>query len=116
MEQTLPQWLDILLSVLILFGAAFAFIGSFGLAKLSSFLMRLHGPTKATTLGVGCVLVSSAMFFSATQTGISVREVLVAGFLFLTAPLSAMMLARAAAKLDESSKPPELPDNSAKRS
>ena len=106
-----PQWLDPLLTGLILFGVAFALIGSFGLARLSSFLLRLHGPTKASTMGVGCVLISSALFFSATESGFSVREVLVAGFLFSTAPLSAMILARAAAKLDASSKPPPEPQD-----
>ena len=106
---TLPFWLDLLLTALVLVGALFALIGSFGLARLSTFLMRLHGPTKATTLGVGCVCVASALFFSVTEPGFSVREVLVAGFLFLTAPLSAMMLARAAAKLDTSSAPPPQP-------
>ena len=110
MPEALLQALDALLSVLILLGAAFALIGSFGLARLSTFLLRLHGPTKATTLGVGCVLASSALFFSVTESGISLREVLVAAFLFLTAPLSAMILARAAAALDDSSKPPPAPD------
>ena len=45
--------LEYLLSFLILTGAAFTFIGSLGLLRLKDFYMRLHGPTKATTLGVG---------------------------------------------------------------
>ena len=106
-----PQWLDILLTVLLLTGATFALVGSFGLAKLSAFLLRLHGPTKATTLGVGCILASSALFFSAVEPGVSIREILIAGFLFLTAPLSAMMLARAAVRLDDANKPPPAPDS-----
>ena len=101
--------LDVLLAGLILFGAAFALVGSFGLARLSTFLLRLHGPTKATTLGVGCVLLCSALYFSTVEAGMSIREVLIAAFLFLTAPLSAMMLARAAAKLDENNRPPPEP-------
>ena len=92
-------------------GAVFALVGSFGLARLSAFLLRLHGPTKATTLGVGCILASSALFFSITEPGVSIREILVAGFLFLTAPLSAMMLARAAATLDDANKPPPEPES-----
>jgi glycosyltransferase involved in cell wall biosynthesis len=51
--------IDILLSLLILTGAIFTFIGSLGLARLQDFYTRLHGPTKATTLGVGCLLVAS---------------------------------------------------------
>lgn len=111
MTQAIAPWIDVLLTVLVLVGATFALIGSFALVRLSRFLLRLHGPTKATTLGVGCILASSALFFSVTGTGISMREILIAAFLFLTAPLSAMMLARAAASLDDGDKPPPQPED-----
>ncbi len=52
--------LDYFLSFLILTGAVFTFIGSLGLARLRDFYTRLHGPTKATTLGVGSLLIASA--------------------------------------------------------
>ena len=103
---TLPTWLDIFLSFLVLAGAAFSLIGSYGLAKLSSFLLRVHGPTKSTTLGVGCILVSSAVWFSATSDQLTLRELLIAIFLFITAPVSAQLLTRAAAKLDARLRPP----------
>ena len=106
MVEDLPAWLDLLLSLLVLAGAGFSLIGSYGLAKLSSFLLRLHGPTKSTTLGVGCVLLSSALWFSATGDNLSIRELLVAVFLFMTAPVSAQLLAQAAAKRDSSLRPP----------
>jgi multicomponent K+:H+ antiporter subunit G len=102
---SLPLWLDTLLSALVLAGAAFALVGSWGLAKLSSFLRRLHGPTKATTLGVGCVLIASALYFSFARGGLSLHELLITLFLFLTAPVSAHMLAKAALKLDASERP-----------
>ena len=91
--------IDILLSVLILTGAIFTFIGSLGLARLRDFYTRLHGPTKATTLGVGCLLIASALYFSARMEGISLHEVLVTLFLFITAPVSAHLLAKAALHL-----------------
>ncbi|MFP4639882.1 MAG: Na+/H+ antiporter subunit G [Guyparkeria sp.] len=85
---------DLIISFLILFGAAFVLLGSLGLAKLPSFFMRLHGPTKASTLGVGSILLASAIYFS-TRGGLSVHEVLILVFLFLTAPISALLMARA---------------------
>ena len=91
--------LDTLLSVLILTGAVFTFIGSLGLARLRDFYTRLHGPTKATTLGVGSLLVASALYFSTRGEGVSLHEVLVTLFLFITAPVSAHLLARAALHL-----------------
>jgi multicomponent K+:H+ antiporter subunit G len=102
---SLPLWLDVLLSALVLAGATFALVGSWGLAKLSSFLKRLHGPTKATTLGVGCVLIASALYFIFAREGVSLHELLITLFLFLTAPVSAHMLAKAALKLDVSERP-----------
>lgn len=87
---------EALLSLLILAGAAFTFIGSLGLVRLPDFFMRLHGPTKATTLGVGCLLVASSIFFSVTGDGLSLHELLVTLFLVITAPISAHLLAKAA--------------------
>lgn len=91
--------MDILLSLLVLAGALFVFIGSLGLARLNDFYTRLHGPTKATTLGVGCLLIASAMYFSLRNEGVSLHEVLVTLFLFITAPVSAHLLAKAALHL-----------------
>ena len=90
---------DILLSILILTGAIFTFIGSLGLARLRDFYTRLHGPTKATTLGVGCLLIASTLFFSVRDEGVSLHEVLVTLFLFITTPVSAHLLAKAALHL-----------------
>jgi multicomponent K+:H+ antiporter subunit G len=83
-------------AVLIVLGALFVLLGSIGLARLPDFLDRLHGPTKATTLGVGSLLMASAIFFSSRETGISVHELAIAFFLFLTAPVTAHLLAKAA--------------------
>jgi len=91
--------IDLLLSVLILTGAIFTFIGSLGLARLQDFYTRLHGPTKATTLGVGCLLIASALYFSIREDGVSLHEVLITLFLFITAPVSAHLLAKAALHL-----------------
>lgn len=87
---------EIMLSFLVLAGAVFTFIGSLGLVRFVDFYTRLHGPTKATTLGVGCLLVASSIFFSITGVGLSLHEVLVSLFLFITAPISAHLLAKAA--------------------
>jgi multicomponent K+:H+ antiporter subunit G len=92
--------LEILLSVLVVAGGVFTFIGSLGLVRLQDFYTRLHGPTKATTLGVGCLLVASSVYFSVTGEGLSLHELLVSLFLFITAPISAHLLARAALHLE----------------
>ncbi|CDI02589.1 MAG: Na+/H+ antiporter subunit G [Candidatus Competibacter denitrificans] len=108
--------LDILLSLLILAGALFTFIGSLGLVRLPDFYMRLHAPTKATTLGVGSLLIASALYFSTHDEGVSLHEALVTMFLFITAPVSAHLLSKAALHLKLRSLAELLPDEQAARS
>lgn len=90
---------EALVAALIVLGATFTLIGSLGLARFRDFYTRLHGPTKATTLGVGALLIASVVFFSVRGEGLSVQEVLVTLFLFITAPVSAHLLAKAALHL-----------------
>lgn len=85
---------EILLSGLLILGGAFGLIGSYGLLKLKDPMQRLHAPTKATTIGVGAALVVSALDLLLEGKGITWQEILVALFLFLTAPLSALYLAK----------------------
>jgi multicomponent K+:H+ antiporter subunit G len=87
---------EALTSFLIVVGGAFALLGSIGLARLPDFLTRLHGPTKATTLGVGALLVGSMIHLNTLGHGFSLRELAITLFLFITAPVSAHMLAKVA--------------------
>lgn len=107
----LPLWLDWLLAALLLAGTAFSLVGSWGLARLSDFYKRLHGPTKATTLGVGCVLLVSASWFSIARGTVSWHEGLITLFLFLTAPVSAHLLVKAALRLAPPAERPPPPPN-----
>jgi len=89
-------WLaDILLSLLLVIGAIFALIGSFGLIKLQDTMQRLHAPTKATTVGVGAALITSMGAFALFHGKISWHELLITLFLLLTAPITANLLAKA---------------------
>ncbi|MAX34009.1 multisubunit potassium/proton antiporter, PhaG subunit [Onishia taeanensis] len=87
-------FLEGLISVLLIAGGAFAFIGSLGMAHLRDFYMRLHGPTKATTLGIGCMLSASMIYFGVTKGEPVMQEMLITLFLFITAPVSAHLLAK----------------------
>jgi multicomponent K+:H+ antiporter subunit G len=92
----MPFALEALVSALLLIGSSFALIGSIGLARLPDAYARLHGPTKATTLGVGSTLLASSIFWTARGEAVSLHEILVAAFLVLTAPVSAHLLAKVA--------------------
>jgi multicomponent K+:H+ antiporter subunit G len=88
--------IEFLIAFFLITGACFALIGSIGLVRFPDVFTRLHGPTKATTLGVGGTLLGAIIFLTAYAPGVSLREILIAVFLFLTAPVSAHLLARAA--------------------
>ncbi|MCB4823352.1 Na+/H+ antiporter subunit G [Roseicella aerolata] len=88
--------MEILVSLLILVGGAFALLGSVGLARLPDFFMRLHGPTKATTLGVGSVVLAALVHGGLGEEGGGLRELAITLFLFITAPVTAHLLSKAA--------------------
>jgi multicomponent K+:H+ antiporter subunit G len=85
---------ELLASALIVLGAGFALIGSWGLVRLPSLMERLHGPTKASTLGLGAMLVGSIVYFQLVRGTWTTHELLVSLFLFVTAPVSANMIAK----------------------
>ena len=92
----MAEWLEILVSSILIIGGFFVFIGSFGLLKLPDFFTRLHGPTKATTLGIGAVLIASMIITTVRDGQLSIHELVISVFLLITAPISAHMLAKAA--------------------
>ena len=99
----------ITLVVLLAAGSFFILVGSLGLVKLSDFFKRLHAPTKASTLGVGCVLLASVGYHFFLGDDPQPRELLITAFLFITAPISAHMMAKAALSLMMDERP-QLPD------
>jgi len=92
----MSQFAEYIISALLVLGGAFTLIGAIGLARLPDFYTRLHGPTKATTLGVGAIMLSSVVYFSSHGQGLGISEILITVFLLMTAPVSANMLAKAA--------------------
>ncbi len=87
---------EYLISALLLLGGAFVLIGSLGINKLPDIYTRLHGPTKATTLGMAAILVAANIYFSLSQPGWHVKEILISVFLFITAPIGSYMLIKVA--------------------
>jgi multicomponent K+:H+ antiporter subunit G len=92
----MATWLELLIAICLLGGAAFALVGAIGIVKLPDLFTRLHGPTKSSTLGVGGIMLGTLLYFSAIGDGLSLRELLLALFLFITAPVSAHLVAKAA--------------------
>lgn len=102
-------------AALLVIAAFFMLVGAIGLVRLPDFFMRLHAPTKASTLGVGGVLVAS-MIVSAFQGRAGIAELLITLFVFVTAPVSANLMAQAALHLQLKSLAPTPKDAVPERS
>ena len=91
----MDQFFEILVSALLVIGGLFGFVGSYGLVKLPEPMTRLHAPTKSATLGVGGELLASMIYFAWFGDAPSLHELLITLFIFLTAPVTGLMIAKA---------------------
>jgi multicomponent K+:H+ antiporter subunit G len=103
-EQLHWAWQASIAATLVI-GGVFTLVGVVGMLRFPDFYMRLHAPTKATTLGVGGLLIAS-MAFNWARGSYLPHELLITLFLFVTAPVSANLLAKAALHLRVPSKAP----------
>lgn len=88
------MFVEILVSGFLVIGGIFGLIGSLGLLKLGDTMQRLHAPTKATTLGVGGVLIASMLYMLLVKEHLSFHELMITLFLFLTAPIATLFIAQ----------------------
>ncbi len=105
----LPGWAAVPVALLLLLGAGLGLTGSIGLLRLRSFYERVHAPTLATTLGIGCILLASMLTFTVLQGRAVLHEVLIAVFMVVTTPVTLMLLARAALHRDRTEGDPAVP-------
>jgi multicomponent K+:H+ antiporter subunit G len=108
-ELAVPTWAAAPAALLLILGGALALTGSIGLLRMRDFFARMHPPAMGTTLGLGCVLIASMLVSSARVDRPIVHELVITLFVFITSPVSAMTLMRAAVQrtrvnIDESVK------------
>lgn len=97
---SLPVWISLPVTLLLLLGSLIVLIGTIGLVRLPHFYQRIHGPAITVTLGAGCILIASMLFFTALQSRLVIHELLITAFILLTAPVVAMLLMRTAVYRD----------------
>ncbi|TKW66656.1 MAG: Na+/H+ antiporter subunit G [Paracoccus denitrificans] len=85
---------EIIVTALLVISGIFGFVGSYGLVKLPEPMTRLHAPTKAATLGVGAVLIASMIYLAWFKSHLSWHELMITLFVFLTAPVTGLMIAK----------------------
>lgn len=97
---TLPLWLSIPITLFLLLGGLIILIGALGLLRLPNFYQRIHGPAITITFGAGSILIASMLYFSGIQSRPVIHELLITAFVFMTAPVTSMLIMRAAVYRD----------------
>ena len=85
---------EILTSILFLLGSIFSLVAAVGMFRLPDIMTRMHAATKAGTLGAGLILIGEAVYFF--EIAITLKVIATILFLFLTAPVAAHLISRAA--------------------
>jgi multicomponent Na+:H+ antiporter subunit G len=80
--------------LLILLGASLLLLASVGVVRMPDLFTRMQTASKASTLGVACMLLAAAVHFS--NVSVTSRALAAVTFFFLTAPVTAHLIARAA--------------------
>lgn len=86
--------LQIASGLLLIAGATFSLLAAIGVLRFPDFYTRMHAASKAGTAGAGLALIAIACHSG--DAGVATRAVAGIVFLFMTAPISAHLLARAA--------------------
>lgn len=93
---SLPLWVTIPGTVLLVLGGLTTLIGSVGLLRLRDFFARMHGPSMTNTVGAGAVLLASMLTSSALMGRPSLHELLIALCVLMSAPVTSILLVQAA--------------------
>ena len=88
--------IGILGALLVLAGALLALLAAVGVLRLPDVFTRMQASTKASTLGLGCLLAGLVLLHPGTE--VVIRAGSIAAFIMLTVPVSAHAIARAAAR------------------
>lgn len=85
---------DVLAAALLLVGVATALLAAVGLLRMPDVFTRMSATSKASTLVKMCVFLAIAIEFD--DLGVAARALAAVAFVFLTAPLAAHAIGRAA--------------------
>lgn len=84
---------DVITAVLMLAGAVFALLAAIGLLRMPDVFTRMQSSTKASTLGLGCLLAGTALQLGDLAS--IIRAASIGAFVLLTLPVSSHVIARA---------------------
>ena len=94
--ESIPAWAALPTAFLLILGGTIVVVGAMGLMRLPSFYHRIHGPAITITLGAGCLLIASMIYFTVLKSRPVIHELIITLFVLMTAPVVAMLIMRAA--------------------
>jgi multicomponent K+:H+ antiporter subunit G len=93
---SLPLWVTVPGTLLLVLGGLTTLVGTFGLLRLGDFFARMHGASMTNTVGAGAVLIVSMLTSSALMGRPSLHELLITVSVVMSAPMTSIMLVQAA--------------------
>ena len=90
--------IDTVTAILWVAGSAFALLAAIGVMRMPDVFTRMQASTKASTLGLGCLLIGAGLQLG--DFGSFIRVVSIGAFILLTTPVAAHVIARAAYRGD----------------
>ncbi len=92
----MPAGAEIVVAALLVASGVVVLVAALGLWRLPDFFLRMHAPALASTLAAWVVTLASIVHFSSRGTGLSLHVWLIIIVLSITAPVTTIVLARAA--------------------
>lgn len=105
----IPEWLQLVIGLVVLAGALVTFLGTIGLVRWATFYQRIHAPTLGTSFGAALILLASSIYSSFALGRPVLHEVLILVFILVTTPVTLVLLARAALYRDRAEGNPGVP-------
>lgn len=85
---------EILTGIFLILGSFIVLLAGLGVVKMPDIYTRMSATSKASTLGVSIILITTGFFFGTTE--IITRTLLIVIFLMITAPVASHLLGKAA--------------------
>ena len=92
----MPLWAEIVVAVLLVASGVVVLVAGLGLWRLRDFFQRMHAPALASTLAAWIVVAASIVYFSVQGSRVALHPWLIIIILSITAPVTTVVLARAA--------------------
>ena len=88
--------MEVIIAILVICGMVFTLGGAIGLIRFPDSYCRMHALSKGSTLGIICLMLAAVCYFIWSGIGFRVQSILALFFIFMTAPVGAHMISKAA--------------------